>query len=507
MRVRTPTPCVALACLLAGGVGAAAQGTPSIQPGGIVNLATYGSGAAVAPGSIAAVLGSFPVSAPAGAPSEPLPSSLSGLSFQFGANLYAPLFYASGAQANVQVPWELAGQSTASVMAAIGGQTSAPQTVYLATYAPGIFATNGQGTGQGAIIDNSTYTLVDASNPATAGSTYIEIYCTGLGPVTNQPATGAPAPSSPPFATTTMAPTVTIGGVAAPALFAGLAPGFVGLYQVDVQVPATVSPGSAVPVAISIGGAVSNTVTIAVQTLVFSDEFNGAAGSLPNPATWTYDLGGGGWGNGEAEVYTNSPNNVSQDGKGNLAITVINSNGNYTSARIKTQGLYAPQYGKIEARIKLPYGQGIWPAFWMLGANMPSVGWPDCGEVDIMENFGAWNNNGGTNNGSIHGPGYTGTLVGATYTVPGGALLSADYHVFSIEWSENSIEFFVDGNSYEKQTPATIPSGTQWVFNAPFFFLLNVAVGGPTTFLGPPDASTVFPQTMLVDYVRVYALQ
>ena len=484
---------IALAWVLASGVGATAQ---------VVNLATYGS-AAVAPGSIAAVLGSFPVGAAAAA-SEPLPTSLSGLSFAFGGGLYAPLFFVSGTQANLQVPWELGGQNSGSVIASAGGQSSAAQAVSLATFAPGIFATNGLGTGQGAIIDNATYLLVDASNPATAGSTYIQIYCTGLGPVTNQPPTGAAAPDGPPFSSTTTTPTVTIGGVAAPVFFAGLAPGFVGLYQVNVQVPAEVSPGSAVPVAISMGGAVSNTVMIAVRTLVWSDEFNGSAGSLPDATKWTYDLGGGGWGNGEAEVYTNSPNNVSQDGKGNLAITAIDTNGAYTSARIKTQGLFAPQYGRIEARIKLPYGQGIWPAFWMLGADIATVNWPNCGEVDIMENFGAYNHEGGTNNGSIHGPGYTGSLVGATYTLPGGALLSADYHVFAIEWSANSMEFFVDGNSYEKQTPATIPSGTQWVFNAPFFLLLNVAVGGPTTFLGPPNGSTSFPQTMLVDYVRVY---
>jgi len=498
-------PCATLACSVAFGINAAAQ--PSISPGGVLNLATYGSGAAVAPGSIAAVLGSFPVSATAGALAEPLPTSLSGLALQFGTNLSGPLFFVSSGQVNLQVPWELAGQSQTSLTAAAAGQTSAPQPVSLASFAPGIFATNGQGTGQGAILDNFSYRLVDPSNPATAGSTFVQIYCTGLGAVTNQPLTGSPALASPPFATTTTTPTVTIGGVSAPVLFAGLAPGFVGLYQVNVQVPASVAPGGAVSVTISIGGAMSNTVTIAVQTLVWSDEFNGAAGSLPDPTKWGYDLGGGGWGNGEGEVYTNSPDNVSQDGNGNLAITVIASNGNYTSARIKTQGLYSPQYGKIEARIKLPYGKGIWPAFWMLGADIPSVGWPSCGEVDIMENFGAWNHNGGTNNGSIHGPGYTGTLVGAAYTLPGGALLSSGYHVFSIEWAQNSIEFFVDGNSYEKQTPATIPSGTQWVFNAPFFFIMNVAVGGPTTFLGPPDASTVFPQTMLVDYVRVYAVQ
>src|SRR5580704_1737533 len=149
--------------------------------------------------------------------------------------------------------------------------------------------------------------------------------------------------------------------------------------------------------------------------LVWSDEFNGPAGSLPNPQNWNYDLGGGGWGNGEAETYTNSSTNVFQDGNGNLVIRAIkDAQGNYTSARLQTGAPGAStnttdlswQYGLIEARIKLPFGTGVWPAFWLLGENINQVGWPTCGEVDIMENFGTFNNNATINNGTPHGPGF-----------------------------------------------------------------------------------------------------
>src|SRR5579884_1821791 len=242
--------------------------------------------------------------------------------------------------------------------------------------------------------------------------------------------------------------------------------------------------------------------------LFWSDEFNGPAGQLPDSTKWTYDLGATGWGNSELEDYTNSPNNVFQDGKGNLVIRAIkDSSGNYTSARIKTQGLFSFTYGLVEARIKLPYGRGVWPAFWMLGANIDQVGWPQCGEVDIMENFGPAQNDISTNSGSLHGPGYTGALVGAPFTLPFGETVKDDYHIYAVIWSPNSMQYYVDGTLYETQTPSTIPSGSQWVFNnQPFFLILNQAIGGPNTgsFIGTPDSTTPFPSDMLVDYVRVY---
>jgi len=234
---------------------------PQINTGGVVNGASYK--APVAPGSIASVFGTFFLTSPSIDTSLPLETSLQTLSFQFSGGTAAPLYSVSGGQVNLQVPWELTGQSTATLAATLNSTTGATQTVSVAAFAPAIFTTNAQGTGPGAILDSS-YHLVDSSNPATAGKTIISIYCTGLGAVTNQPATGSPGPSSP-LAETTTTPTVTIGGVTENASFSGLAPGFVGLYQVNALVPGGVAAGSAVPVTISIGGVTSNTATIVVQ--------------------------------------------------------------------------------------------------------------------------------------------------------------------------------------------------------------------------------------------------
>ena len=242
-------------------------------------------------------------------------------------------------------------------------------------------------------------------------------------------------------------------------------------------------------------------------TLVWSDEFDGADGSAPDSRKWTYDLGGNGWGNHELESYTKLPRNVSiEDGK--LVITALKetytgSDGvpqNYTSARLKTLGLFAQEYGRFEARIKIPYGQGLWPAFWIMGENIAKEGWPACGEIDIMENIGR---EPFTNHGSMHGPGYSGEedLI-AAFKLSGGQQFSDSFHVFAVEWEPNIVHFYVDAYLYASFTSADVPEGKPWVFNHKFFILLNVAVGGDWP--GPPDATTVFPQTMLVDYVRVY---
>ena len=232
--------------------------SPSINGGGVVNAASYT--APVAPGSIASAFGDFFLSSSVSATQSPLPTNISGASLQFAGGTQAPLFFVSGGQFNFQVPWELSGQS-AILTATVDGQTGAAQTMALAPFAPAIFTTDSSGSGQGAILDAS-YRLVDASNPATAGSTVL-IYCTGLGPVTNQPPTGSPAPRSPLSWSGT--PTVTIGGVPANVSFSGLAPGYVGLYQVNAQVPAGLAANGAVPVVLYMGGASSNTATIAVQ--------------------------------------------------------------------------------------------------------------------------------------------------------------------------------------------------------------------------------------------------
>ncbi|MGD9140088.1 MAG: glycoside hydrolase family 16 protein [bacterium] len=237
--------------------------------------------------------------------------------------------------------------------------------------------------------------------------------------------------------------------------------------------------------------------------LVWEDEFEGPAGQLPDADKWGYDIGGSGWGNAQLEYDTDRPTNVSLDGEGHLAITAREEEylgREYTSARINTKGLFQQTRGRFEARIKLPIGQGIWPAFWMLGADFETVGWPDCGEIDIMEYRGQEPN---ILHGSLHGPGYSGGgALTRSYTLPGAEGFNDDFHVFAVEWESDALTWFVDSTSYYVVTPGSLPDGGSWVFDHPFFIILNVAVGG--YFVGSPDATTTFPQTMLVDWVRVY---
>lgn len=234
--------------------------------------------------------------------------------------------------------------------------------------------------------------------------------------------------------------------------------------------------------------------------LVWSDEFSQPDGSAPDPAKWGYDTGSSGWGNNEWQYYTARTNNARIE-NGHLVIEAhAESYGgtNHTSARLLTRNKGSWTYGRIEARIKVPRGQGIWPAFWMLGENIGSVGWPKCGEIDIMEHIGREPRK---VYGTVHGPGYSGGGgVGGSFTLPVG--LADDFHVFAVEWSTNLIRWYLDGTNYFNVTPANI-GGSAWVFDHPHFILLNVAVGG--NWPGYPDATTVFPQRMLVDYVRVYA--
>jgi len=238
-----------------------------------------------------------------------------------------------------------------------------------------------------------------------------------------------------------------------------------------------------------------------VWRLVWGAEFQGPAGSAPDPAIWTYDLGASGWGNNEKENYTNSTDNAFLDGAGHLIIQAIATpNGGYTSARLKTQGLYSVTYGKIEMRARIPFGQGIWPAFWMLGDDIDSAGWPRCGEIDIMENIGREPS---TVHGTVHGPGYSGgNGIGAPFLLPNGQRFADGFHTFAVVWGPESVDFLVDNIAYKTVTTADLPQGAQWVFNHPFFLILNVAVGG--NWPGDPDATTQFPQQMAVEYVRVF---
>jgi beta-glucanase (GH16 family) len=248
--------------------------------------------------------------------------------------------------------------------------------------------------------------------------------------------------------------------------------------------------------------------------LVWSDEFAGPAGAAPDASKWNYESGNhNGWGNNEKEYYCapglagqascdlHNPN-LRLDGQGNLVIEARRErpDGKWTSGRMNTRELFTQSYGRFEARMKLPKGQGLWPAFWLLGANSKLEGWPGCGEIDIMENLG---HQPSRIHGSMHGPGYSGAHpLTASYVLPGGRTFADDFHGFAVEWEPNVVRFYVDDVLYETQTPKSLPMGAQWVYDHPFFIILNLAVGG--NWPKDPDDTTVSPSFMLVDYVRVY---
>ena len=253
---------------------------------------------------------------------------------------------------------------------------------------------------------------------------------------------------------------------------------------------------------------------MAHEHLVWSDEFNSTRPAAPSATSWSLETGANKWGNHELETYcaygsSKPPCDPSLPnafvGNGYLHIVArSHGQGQYTSARLKSQGLQSFRYGRIEARIRIPKGQGMWPAFWMLGDNIKDVDWPACGELDIMENIGK---EPGTIHGSVHGTGFTGTLIGLPYTLPYNQTFGDGFHTFGLIWSPKKIAYYVDSpaNVYATFTPASLPAGAVWPFdNGKFFFLLNLAVGGDWP--GSPNASTHFPSEMLVDYVRVYAL-
>lgn len=233
--------------------------------------------------------------------------------------------------------------------------------------------------------------------------------------------------------------------------------------------------------------------------IVMQDEFD--IDGAPDNTIWNYDIGTGtnGWGNNELQYYTNRNQNVKVE-NGYLLITAKKEayNGaSYTSAKVLTKGLFAQKYGRFEARIRLPFGQGMWPAFWLLGANSDEVGWPNCGEIDIMEYRGQTPT---TVLGTVHGPGYSGAnSITKSYDLINDRFDTA-FHIFGIEWGPDYINYYVDDVLYNQITPEDVTGS--WVFDHPFYIIINLAVGG--NFVGSPNSETVFPQTMLVDYVRVY---
>jgi len=234
-------------------------------------------------------------------------------------------------------------------------------------------------------------------------------------------------------------------------------------------------------------------------TLIMSDEFD--VDGAPDSSLWTYDIGRGqnGWGNNEFQFYTDRPENIKVE-NGMLHIIAREESfqgASYTSARIKTQGLFEKTYGRFEARIQLPWGQGIWPAFWLLGNDCEQNTWPLCGEIDIMEYRGQFPTR---IDGSVHGPGYSaGEAITKSYFLENDRF-DTGFHIFGIEWGPDFINFYVDDALYNQITPNDVPGA--WVFDHPFYIIMNVAVGG--SYVGPPNSETQFPQTMLVDYIRVY---
>lgn len=234
---------------------------------------------------------------------------------------------------------------------------------------------------------------------------------------------------------------------------------------------------------------------------VWSDEFDGAAGSAPADH-WVPDVGGDGWGNEQLEYNTDRTDNAFLDGNGNLVIRAQPEEyeGNaYTSARLTTNGTLAFGMSRIEARIKVPEGNGIWPAFWLLGNDFNDIGWPTCGEIDILETKG---DDTQTVITTVHGPGYSGGEGVGTSTVLPDASASDDFHVYAVDIDPEHLVWWVDGRRVHTVRIGDIPGGTAWAFDREFFIILNVAVGG--SFLIPPDDSTPFPADMVVDYVRVY---
>jgi beta-glucanase (GH16 family) len=252
------------------------------------------------------------------------------------------------------------------------------------------------------------------------------------------------------------------------------------------------------------------------EKLVWVENFDRRNGAQLDPAVWTYEEGGNGWGNKELEVYCAydsskvpcdpaKPNAFVGD-DGYLHIVARKTpGGQYTSARLLTKNLKTFRYGRFEARIRIPSGQGMWPAFWLLGEDIDTAKWPACGELDVMENIGKEPD---TIHGSIHGKGFPGPTVGTTIRLPDSTPFAARFHTFGMIWRPGSIAYYVDDpkKPYAVDTPRALPAGAVWPFDSRrFFLLLNLAIGGGWP--GNPDQSSVFPSEMLVDYVKVWELR
>ncbi|HPY23720.1 MAG TPA: glycoside hydrolase family 16 protein [Mycobacterium sp.] len=250
-------------------------------------------------------------------------------------------------------------------------------------------------------------------------------------------------------------------------------------------------PALAAPVIAASDSLIGSAAAAPIASGPIFEDFLGPVGAPPNPALWTADIGPSsvhGWERGSLQTYTDFPENIRLDGHGNLVITAQRTQDGYTSGRLVTRGKLNFPYGTVAARMKLPAGQGLWPAFWMLGENIEQVGWPESGEIDIIELV----NDPTTFNIALHAPGAD---VEAKGPIPD---MSADYHNYWMTRREHSITVGVDDNTLATFTPDSMPEGSRWVFESPMFALINVAVGGDWP--GPPDDSTPFPAEMSVDW-------
>jgi len=249
-------------------------------------------------------------------------------------------------------------------------------------------------------------------------------------------------------------------------------------------------------------------------TQVWSDEFDGPAGTALDTTKWRYDLADGcpgncGWGNNEKEYYTSAAENIARNGQGHLRIvgrvapaglSCYYGACRYTSAKITTRGkMEVSPPGRVEARIKLALGQGLWPAFWMLGSNIRTVGWPTSGEFDIMENKGSDSLH---TSSAVHGPGYSGNTPFVHLQPLRHGTIASEFHTFAMEWDSLHIRYFVDDSVHYVVSRSDVRQYGNWVFDQPSFGILNLAIGGH--FDGDPQSDAIFPATMLVDYVRVY---
>lgn len=232
------------------------------------------------------------------------------------------------------------------------------------------------------------------------------------------------------------------------------------------------------------------------RPLVWSDEFGGPPGSPPDPQVWRHEVGAGGWGDEQVQRYTADLRNAHVTSEQQLAVTAHGGD-DVTSARLVTSGTVEVRYGRVEARIRQPRGSGLWSAFWMLGTDLADVGWPACGEIDVMEHVGSQPR---TVHGTAHGPGWSGIGGGATGSARAPAPLGDGFHVYAVEWTADEIRWELDGVPYHRVVPADVPG--PWPFRHPFFLVLNLAVGG--RWPGNDATGLRLPATMLVDWVRVH---